>query len=54
MEQVLDICKGPYASNQPVDCTDEQPRHLIAETRLPTPVDSGQMAHVYYECACRG
>jgi len=49
MEQVLEVYKRPYDPKRPVVCMDEQPKQLIAETRLPVPATPGQPAHVDFE-----
>jgi hypothetical protein len=49
MEQVLEVYKRPYDPKRPVVCRDEQPKQLIAETRLPVPSAPGQPAHVDFE-----
>jgi hypothetical protein len=54
MEQVLEVYKRPYDLQRPVVCMDEQPKQLIAETRLPRPASEGQPAHVDYEYVRRG
>jgi hypothetical protein len=54
MEQVLEVYKRPYDPKQPVVCMDEQPKQLIAETRLPVAVAPGQPARVDYEYAREG
>jgi hypothetical protein len=54
MEQVLEVYKRPYDPKGPVVCMDEQPKQLIAETRLPSPATSGQPAHMDYEYVRRG
>jgi hypothetical protein len=54
MEQVLEVYKRPYDPKRPVVCMDEQPKQLIAETRLPCPEATGQPARVDYEYVRRG
>jgi hypothetical protein len=43
---VLDLYARPYDETRPVICFDEQPRQLIAETRVPLPVAPGRPARV--------
>jgi hypothetical protein len=54
MEQVLEVYKRPYDPRRPVVCMDEQPKQLIAETRVPVPVAPGQPAHVDFEYVRHG
>jgi hypothetical protein len=42
MEQVLDIYKRPYNERNPVICSDESPKQLIAEIRTPIPMKPGK------------
>jgi len=49
MEQVLDVYKRPYSEDYPVVCTDESPKQLIKETRLPIPMKPGQEARIDFE-----
>jgi DDE superfamily endonuclease len=49
MEDVLDLYAQPYDETRPVVCFDEQPRQLIAETRVPLPVVPGRPARIDYE-----
>ena len=43
---MLDLYARPYDETRPVICFDEQPRQLIAETRVPLPVAPGRPARV--------
>jgi len=54
MEQVLEVYQRPYDPKRPVVCRDEQPKQLIAESRLPVPAAPGQPAHVDYEYVRQG
>lgn len=49
MEDVLDLYAEPYDATRPVVCFDEQPVQLVAETRTPRPVVTGQPALYDYE-----
>jgi hypothetical protein len=42
MEDVLDLYHEPYAPLRPVVCFDESNKQLIAETRIPLPLQPGQ------------
>ena len=37
MEDVLDVYHRPYDEKRPLTCTDEQPKRLVSETRVPLP-----------------
>jgi hypothetical protein len=54
MEDVLEVYKLPYDEKQPVVCLDETNRQLIEETKIPRPVQSGQVALYDYEYARNG
>lgn len=54
MEQVLEVYKRPYDPKRPVVCMDEQPKQLIAESRVSVPIAAGQPAHVDHEYLRRG
>jgi hypothetical protein len=43
MEQVLDVYKRPYDPDYPVICSDESPKQLVGETRLPVRTRSGKI-----------
>jgi len=49
MEDVLDVCAEPYDSNRPVVGFDERPLQLVAETRIPLPVQPGRPRRIDYE-----
>ena len=42
MEEVLDLYAQPYDPQRPQVCFDEKSLQLIAETRLPLPMEAGQ------------
>jgi hypothetical protein len=43
MEQVLSVYKRPYDPLNPVICSDESPKQLIGESRVPIKASNGQM-----------
>jgi hypothetical protein len=49
MEDVLDLYERPYDAQFPVVCMDEQPVQLIGETRIPLPMQPGQVRRYDYE-----
>jgi hypothetical protein len=49
MEDVLDLYAEPYDPDEPVVCFDETSKQLIAETRLPLPMEPGKPERVDYE-----
>ncbi len=49
MEDVLDVDAEPYDPKRPKVCFDETPKQLIAETRVPLPVQPGQVERYDYE-----
>ncbi len=49
MEDVLDVYKQPYDPLYPQVCFDECSKQLVAETRLPIPIEPGQPARYDYE-----
>ena len=49
MEQVLDVYKMPYSTENPVVCMDESPRQLIKETRIPIEMKIGREKRIDYE-----
>lgn len=54
MEQVLDVYKRPYDTNNPVVNMDESPKQLIGETKTPLPVKPGQERRYDYEYERKG
>ena len=54
MEDVLDVYRRPYDSAIPVICMDETTKQLLADTREPVPLASGQAARVDYEYRRQG
>lgn len=51
MEHLLDVYKRPYNQDFPVVCMDESPKQMIAETRVPIPMEPGQDAREDFEYA---
>lgn len=51
MEDVLEVYTRPYDPARPVVCLDELSKQLVAETRIPLPVEPGQPARFDYEYA---
>lgn len=49
MEDVLDCYEQAYNPKEPVVCFDETSKQLIAETRLPIPMQPGQVQRYDYE-----
>ena len=49
MEDVLDVYRRPYDPRFPQVCMDEQPVQLIKETRIPLPLEPGQLERYDYE-----
>lgn len=49
MEDVLDVYKQPYDPLYPQVCFDECSKQLVAETRLPLPIEPGQPERYDYE-----
>jgi hypothetical protein len=49
MEDILDLYEIPYDAQFPVVCMDEQPVQLIGETRIPLPMQPGQVRRYDYE-----
>ena len=49
MEDVLDCYEQVYNPKEPVVCFDETSKQLIAETRIPLPMKSGQVMRYDYE-----
>jgi hypothetical protein len=54
MEDVLDLYAEPYDPARPVVCFDETSKQLIAETRIPLPMEPGKPERVDYEYERRG
>jgi transposase len=54
MEDVLDLYAEPYDPVQPTVCFDETSKQLIAETRIPLPMEPGKPERVDYEYERRG
>ena len=54
MEDVLDVYTRPYDPKRPVVCMDELSRQLIGETRIPLPVEPGQVERYDYEYVRHG
>ena len=54
MEDVLDCYERIYDPNEPVVCFDETSKQLIGETRLPIPMQPGQVQRYDYEYERRG
>ena len=48
-EDVQEVATRPYAPARPVGCLDELSKQLVAETRIPIPVEPGQPQRVDYE-----
>ena len=49
MEDVLDVYTRPPDPARPLVCLDETSKQLVAETRTPEPMQSGQPARHDYE-----
>ena len=54
MEDVLDLYAEPYDPARPLVCFDETSKQLIAETRLPLPMEPGKPERVDYEYERKG
>jgi hypothetical protein len=54
MEDVLDLYAEPYDPARPSVCFDETSKQLIAETRLPLPMEPGKPERVDYEYERKG
>jgi hypothetical protein len=54
MENVLEVYQRPYNPEDPVVCMDETNKQLVAETRLPLPVQPGQPPCFDYEYERQG
>jgi homeodomain-containing protein len=53
MEDVLDLYAEPYDPKRPKVCFDETPKQLIAETRVPSPAQPGQVERYGSSCSSR-
>lgn len=49
MEDILDLYAEPYDPTRPLVCFDESPYQLVAETRLPLPIQPGRPVRYDYE-----
>jgi hypothetical protein len=49
MEDILEVYRRPYNSNEPLVCMDETAKQLIKEIRQPEPVKLGKTARYDYE-----
>jgi DDE superfamily endonuclease len=49
MEDVLDVYTRPHNPARPLVCLDETSKQLVAETRMPEPMQTGQPARHDYE-----
>jgi hypothetical protein len=54
MEDVLDLYAEPYDPTRPTVCFDETSKQLVAETRLPLPMEPGRPERVDYEYERKG
>lgn len=54
MEDVLDLYAEPYDPVRPTVCFDETSKQLVAETRLPLPMEPGKPERIDYEYERRG
>lgn len=54
MEDLLELYQAPYEVRRPVVCMDELCKQLIAETRLPVPVQEGHPVRYDYEYERKG
>jgi len=54
MEDLLDLYAEPYAPTHPTVCFDETSKQLVAETRLPLPMEPGKPERVDYAYERRG
>jgi len=54
MEDVLDVYAKPHDPARPVVCFDETSKQLVAETRLPLPIEPGKPERVDYEYERKG
>ena len=49
MEDVLEVYKRPYDPKRPLICMDEIPKQLLADLRVPLPMQPGQPVRFDYE-----
>ena len=49
MEMMLDVYKRHFDPCYSVECMDESPKQLIAETKVPIPASSGRTSKHDYE-----
>ena len=54
MEDLLDLYAAPYDPAHPTVCFDETSKQLVAETRLPLPMEPGKPERVDYEYERKG
>ena len=54
MEDILDTYMRPYDPDRPLICLDEASKQLLADTRPPTPPQTGQPQRIDYEYERRG
>lgn len=54
MEDVLEVYTRPRDPKRPLVCLDEASKQLVAETRVPLPMEPGQPARFDYEYARHG
>jgi DDE superfamily endonuclease len=54
MEDLLDLYAAPYDPARPTVCFDETSKQLVAEARLPLPIEPGKPARVDYEYERKG
>lgn len=54
MEALLELYREPYDPKRPLICMDEASRQLIAETRIPLPMQAGQLVRYDYEYKRKG
>lgn len=54
MEDVLELYRKPYDPKHPVLCMDEASKQLIAETRVPLPMEEGQPVRYDHEYERKG
>jgi hypothetical protein len=54
MEEVLDLYAEPEDPQRPRVCFDEMPYQMIAETRVPVPMQAGQAEYYDYEYRRKG
>ena len=54
MEDLLDLYAAPYDPARPIVCFDETSKQLVAEARLPLPIEPGKPERVDYEYERKG